>query len=115
RLRTFQGDERWKKFLRLASSAIALEEGRPAVPGTPASIDAVRSEVTRIEQELDAKRKLRDYVEATRLVEEGPLTPSYYYLVDMRPKEKKTSVRAFRRDQLKQATKAYADLEEANS
>lgn len=114
RLRTFQGDERWKKFLRLVSSAIALKEGRQAVPGTPASIDEIRGEVVQVERELDAKNKLRNYVTAIRLVEEGPRTPSYYYLIDMRPNENKTSVRAFRRDQLKQATRAYAEIEAAN-
>jgi len=114
RLRTTQGDESWKRFLALMSSAIALDENRPTVPNTPTDIDQLRREILRIDSSIQVKGTLRGVINA---ISKAPRSGSgsTWTVLDMRPEEDRTSVFAFPRDSFGQAARKLAEVERAIS
>jgi|HubBroStandDraft_1064217.scaffolds.fasta_scaffold07472_3 ppGpp synthetase/RelA/SpoT-type nucleotidyltranferase len=114
RLRTVQGEPDWKRFLRLMASAIAVDEARTPVPDTPIEIEQLRTEILALDERLNARALLESYVQALRTIPLDRAGRGYYYLLDMRPQgaEKGTSVRAFRREDVAAAVKAYSEVEQ---
>ena len=114
RLRTVQGEPDWKRFLLLMSSAIAVDEGSPPAPGTPRDIEEIRAEILAMDARLSARTLLDSYVQALRTIPLERAGRGYYYLLDMRPQgaEKGTSVRAFKREDVAAAVKAYSEVEQ---
>lgn len=114
RLRTIQGTPDWKQFLKLMSSAIAIDEGRPPVPETPVELERLRSDILALDERLKARALLGSYVTALRTIPLHRAGRGYYYLLDMRPQgsSKGTSVRAFKREDVAAAVKAYSEVEQ---
>lgn len=52
-LKANQGSAKWSQFFKLMSTAMALREAEPPVPGTPARHDEVVSELRQLTRELD--------------------------------------------------------------
>lgn len=112
RLRTTQGDTLWKRFLALMSSAIALDEDRPTVPGTPNSLTQIRQEVATLDTSIHVKGTLRGVINAiTKAPRIG--SGSTWTVLDMRPEEDKTSVFSFPRANFDQAAEKLEELERA--
>jgi ppGpp synthetase/RelA/SpoT-type nucleotidyltranferase len=110
RLRTFQGEPTWKRFLTLMSAAIAIDEGKPPVPGTPASLDQIREEVQAIDHQVGAYRTLEGLIGAINS------TPKVgagrgYFLLDMRPGKSETKITTFQTANIGDAVRRYAEVE----
>ena len=114
RLRTVQGEPDWKRFLLLMSSAIAVDEGRTPAPGTPVDIDQLRADIRALDEKLGARTLLESYVTALRRIPLDRAARGYYFLLDMRPQgvDKGTSIRAFKREDVAAAVRAYSDIEQ---
>jgi hypothetical protein len=52
-LKSGLGSDSWKRFFALMSTAIAMEEKRPLVPGTPTSMGELKTELKALCQELN--------------------------------------------------------------
>src|SRR5260221_9633788 len=52
-LKSSQGEEDWLRFFALMSSAMAIEEGKPIVPGTPDDFNKLRLEIIALATSLD--------------------------------------------------------------
>jgi hypothetical protein len=70
RLKSDQGDERWRRFFALVSTAIALREGEPPVPATPTNPTELRAEIAKTESAIGAISRLTTYGEALKEVVE---------------------------------------------
>ena len=114
RLRTTQGDATWKRFLALMSSAIALTEGRPRVPATPETLAEIRAQILDLDTSIHVKGTPRGVINA---ISKAPRfgTGTTWTVLDMRPKADETSVFAFPRDDLADAARKLAEVEEAIS
>ncbi|SDS49799.1 RelA/SpoT domain-containing protein [Agrococcus carbonis] len=80
-LKSGEGDADWREFFRLASSAIALEEGAPTVPGTPDSATVIRERLTDLEGGLRVRDKLSGWAKAVQVVEQQAASGNYVLLV----------------------------------
>ncbi len=55
------GDERWRRFFKLISSAFAIEEGCPLVDGTPKNKEELYLEIVNLSKELKVAKKLNGW------------------------------------------------------
>jgi hypothetical protein len=69
-LKSSRGEDEWLRFFALMSSAIALREGTPIVPGTPEDRTELTRELRRYVARLDVVNRLRAYGNAMRLIED---------------------------------------------
>jgi hypothetical protein len=70
-LKSSLGNEDWLRFFALMSSALALREGTPLVPGTPADPEELIRELRGYTQRLDVIKRLNAYGDALRLAEDN--------------------------------------------
>jgi hypothetical protein len=115
RLKVGSGHEDWKKFFRLAASALALHEHCPPVPDTPSDWRELASEL----------KKASDKVHALQLLKGIHLVPwtlksaytqksgaAYLIVLDMRNENHlQTSVRVYQARELENANQEYIELE----
>jgi len=101
-------DENYVRFFQLVSSALALREGTPLVPGVPADVE----ELCVFEEMLGVRGKLAAYGAAT---DEGLSFPpgAEYYLLDLDTSGSRsvTTIKGFTRDQLDEANAEYAEAD----
>ncbi|MYF28171.1 MAG: RelA/SpoT domain-containing protein [Gammaproteobacteria bacterium] len=68
-LKSSVGDERWLRLFALMGSEMAFAEGRPLVPETPKTRQALREELSKVAHRLDAVARLERYRETLRVLE----------------------------------------------
>ena len=68
-LKSSVGDERWLRLFALMGSEMAFAEGRPLVPETPKTREAVREELSEVAHGVDAIARLERYRETLRVLE----------------------------------------------
>jgi hypothetical protein len=68
RIKTGAGEERWRRFFALMSSALALREGKALVPGTPETEEALTKELRAAVHELRVVPVLNGWTTALRLL-----------------------------------------------
>ena len=68
-LKSGRGDEDWKRFFALMGTEIAFSEQLPPVPGTPGDRGALRRELRRAAQEIDAVGRLEAYGNTLRVLQ----------------------------------------------
>lgn len=79
-----RGDPAWRRFFRLASADIALNEGCDAGEGAPASQQEVTAELRDLVAELDAMSTLQNYNLAISQAIVQPGLGDRYYLIEYR-------------------------------
>ena len=67
-LKSSVGDERWLRLFALMGSEMAFAEGRPLVPGTPKTRQAVREELSEVAHGVNAVARLERYRETLRVL-----------------------------------------------
>lgn len=107
-LKSSLGDTDWLRFFQVASSAIALREGAPAVPGTSTDASELRDELRSLTAELDVITKIQGYAAALRQTEEH-VAGAKFVLLTLNVPENELTIRGFRT--LEDATLAYSGTE----
>lgn len=102
------GDTDWLRFFQVASSAIALREDSPTVPGTSADAAKLRDELRSLTAELDVITKIQGYASALRQTEEH-VAGAKLVLPTLNLPENELTIRGFRN--LEDATLAYSGTE----
>lgn len=115
-LKVNSGDPKWRRFFALMSSAIALREKRPQVPGVPVSEVALIKELKAISKELKVVDLLSGFSAglnlAQKLGQEHPDTT--VYLLKLNLSDKQVLVTAFEKDAFAHANEEYLKVEKEN-
>ena len=77
-LKSDMGEESWKRFFALSSSAFAFIEKRPLVPDTPANLGEIRAELKKFTHEITL---LEGFQKATEIIE-GKLSKIFLLELD---------------------------------
>lgn len=110
-LKSSQGHDEWLRFFVVMSSAIALRERAPTVPGTSVKRDEVRSELRALAKLLDVRRRLQAYGDTLKALEDEGATDGQYFLMALDPKADTITIRSYRRSDLEMAAKDYLEVE----
>ena len=102
------GNDDWKRFFALMGTVHAREEGLPPVPGTPAALAAVRSEVRELADRLGAPEVLTGLA-AT--VEEAAKA-SGWALLRLDASARRTTARRYSTNRFEEAQREYLRLED---
>ncbi len=109
--------EDWLRFFALTSSAFALREKCPAVPGTPETHAEIVLQLREILARIDIMRQLSDWNDTVHLVEVKKAPGAHFYMLILDPEERTLNLKQFRKDEAVQAQRAYdkAEKETENS
>jgi ppGpp synthetase/RelA/SpoT-type nucleotidyltranferase len=108
------GSDDWKRFFALISSAIAIEEKSPCVPGTPNTLEELRPELKNLYVRLNVFHVLSGYSMGTKWTKESSdqeVKSADVFLLILDPDQFHVSVAPYRRDQLGVANARYAQIE----
>lgn len=84
-LKSSMGAPQWLRFFSLMSSALALREKTPLVPGTPHNQEELVTEITDLASQLEVVKRLEAYRALLRPPEEHRLRGAHYFLVALDP------------------------------
>ena len=104
-LKSNLGEEKWRRFFMLASTAFAMIEKRPIVPGTPENPDELRVELKKHTAELTVVEGLSLATNTTQK-EKGQ-----YFLLELDLQKRLLRTRAFQANELNKAQDAYLEAE----
>jgi len=110
-LKSSQGEKDWLRFFALMSSAIALMEGTPLVPGTPSSSVELINEIHTYVARLDAVNRLRAYGTAPDILEDPTTKGQHYFLLELDYTENKLNIKGFKSGDILQASAEYLEAE----
>jgi ppGpp synthetase/RelA/SpoT-type nucleotidyltranferase len=120
KLKLGEGDDDWKRFFLLASSAIALQEGTPPIPNTPMDKQLLATELREISIKLNAFRLMSGAHLAAysanrarkQLRKAGSSASAFLLFLDMHdPNRSETKVTAYPPERLAKANEDYITLE----
>ena len=104
------GNDDWRRFFALMGTVHAREEGLPPVPGTPAALAAVRSEVRELADRLGAREVLSGLAGTIEEVAKG----SGWALLRLDASARRTTGRRYPASRFEEARREYLRLEEEN-
>lgn len=108
-LKARRGDERWRRFFALVSTAVAAFEYQPSVIGTPTNKAALIEEIAHLERELGVVALLTAHQKSIdRITSHGRAD---YYVIEMNFDEKTSNFLGFSKARLLQA-QTYVTLRE---
>lgn len=110
-LKSSEGSEEWLAFFALASSAFALEEGTPTVPGTPDTADELRRLIAEMARRLAVFETLQAYGAALQYTESKVPKHTRYFLLMLDLEQRALTLRTYRYDELDLATREYLATE----
>jgi ppGpp synthetase/RelA/SpoT-type nucleotidyltranferase len=110
-LKSSWGEADWLRFFALMSSAMAMREGRPIVPGTPEDYKTLLKELSALSKRLKVIDRLAAYGEALRTVEDVHAKRGHVFLLDLDIQENELTIRTF--ESALKAADEYAALEAA--
>jgi hypothetical protein len=110
-LKSSEGSVQWLRFFALASSAFALTERTPIVPGTPDNPGELIAELREYTDQLRVFDILRAYGAALKFTETKVDPDARYYLLTLSLDEKRLALRTYRLHELDKATKDYLEIE----
>jgi ppGpp synthetase/RelA/SpoT-type nucleotidyltranferase len=104
-LKSNLGEDSWKRFFALASSAFAQLENRPLVPGTPVNPDELKLELKRFSAEMALVEGLNFATEITQD------TDGHFFLLELDLEHKTIRTTSFNKEKLLEAQDAYVEVE----
>ena len=110
-LKSSVGEEQWLRFFALMGTAVARREATPAVPDTPQTKTALRSELRQCVRSLDVEARLRAYGQALVTAEQSGLKKAHYFLLSLNPVIKRVDIYGFKASELQSAARQYLKIE----
>lgn len=99
-----RGSEEWRRFFALMSSAMAIREQRPQVPGTPPATEDLYSELRALSSKLHVDSRLRSY--ATSVASDEHVGAAQVFLLTLDLKAEYVTIRGFGKKELAEANAA---------
>lgn len=104
----------WLRFFALTSSAFALREKSPTVPGTPDKIADIVSELKLIVGRTNIMANLKDWNDTVHVLEGADPGGARFYLLILDSTGRTLKIERFRQDEAVGAQKAYDKAEKEN-
>jgi len=111
-LKSSLGSEDWKRFFALMGSVIALREKTPLIPGTPQARAILIDELKQLVNSLQVSVRLREYSNAMNAMSNNTANAAFY-LLQLDPAKGTLQITGFAHDAVDEASKRYAEAEEA--
>lgn len=111
-LKSSQGEQQWLRFFQLMSTALAVEEGMPPSPNTPSNAKLLREEIRHLARLLRPVEKLQNYSRAIQVVV-NTSKKAKYYLLELKPSQRKLSVLGYVESGASAASDAYLKSEKS--
>jgi hypothetical protein len=107
------GDNNWLRFFSLMGSVVALKEGTPLVPSTPAGHPELLSELRIYADRIYASSRLRAIGSALRQLEENVshVSNPRYFLLELTPDTDTIKITGFMANQSQEAQAQYTEVE----
>ncbi len=112
-LKKDMGDPKWRRFFALMGSVLADREMLPLVPNTGRNIDAVKSELFSIDDEINIYNKLKRY-QLLPFTETSDRPDGHYFLIIADYERRSAKITGYDRKDLLAAERAYRDAEMRN-
>lgn len=109
-LKSSQGETEWLRFFALMSSAMAIAEGKPIVPGTPDNINDLKAEIIVLSNHLDVEGHLTTFRDSIQVLSSDGVD-GHYYLLELDPSAGHVIVKSYTQTQLATASSDYITLE----
>ncbi len=115
-IKSNEGQENWKSFFRLVSSAFALNEGTTPVQNTPKKKKDLFSEIKKKESELNIINVMSGWTKAVRVFERKmKQRPDLkYFLLELDVSGEKLNITGYTGDKENKALEEYARIEKLN-
>jgi hypothetical protein len=106
-----RASDEWLRFFALTSSAFAVRENSPVVPGTPQSRAELIREIKDVMRRENILQSLSSWNNTIRLLHVDSPFVGDLFLLRLDPVKKALSVRAYGKELLPEAQKAYEQME----
>lgn len=106
------GSDDWERFFSLMASVHAFHEGTAAVPGTPSTLDELKSEVSELDRNLRIVNSLKSFARITGAITGGNFGAKHWHVLEMDPDRQRTMIKSFSQTDLKRAKDAYSAAEQ---
>ena len=103
-----RGKQEWQRFFALMGSYLAIREGSPLVPNTPADTPELQGEIVYYVNQLEVLMHLQSY-RATLQTEDIP--GADYYLVKLDSEKWETTIIGYKEKHLQKAQQDYLEVE----
>ncbi len=115
-IKSNEGQKEWMEFFRLASSAFAMMENCPPVPGTPTDEKELYLEIKKTEASLNVMKVMRGWTEAVKVFEQkAKQTPRLqYFLLELDIAGEKLLITQYTKENEEKAIMDYAASEKKN-
>ena len=111
-IKSNQGDENWKTFFKLVSSAFAIIEKSPQIVGTPENEKELYLQIKEKERELQVRKKMSHWTESIKYFDNFENRKNmYFYLLELDTILERLNISAYTKKQEKEALKAYSQAE----
>jgi hypothetical protein len=110
-LKASEGSEEWLTFLTLTSSAFALVEKTPLVPGTPTTKGELKHMIREMAARLRVEKNLSAYKVALKITRDPQHAKAAYFLLALNHDERRLEVSSYRKRQIAQANDDYMQAE----
>ncbi|MGH9699141.1 MAG: RelA/SpoT domain-containing protein [Candidatus Acidiferrales bacterium] len=103
--------EEWLRFFTLTSSAFAIRERSPIVPGTPADKGQIVQQLRDLIGGTDIKSSLRAWNDTVHILEAKEPAGGHFYLLVLDPVKRSLQVQSFKKDEAGKSQTAYDKAE----
>jgi ppGpp synthetase/RelA/SpoT-type nucleotidyltranferase len=112
-LKSSRGRRDWERFFQLMGTEMAFHEGTPPVQGTPIDRGELRQELRKCAHELQVIASLAGFTTALRITRHASAKGKNadYFLLSLDNVKERLNVTGYKRTELGQASKDYADKE----
>ena len=111
-IKSNEGEEKWKKFFRLVSSAFARLEGCPIIPDTPGDEKELYSLIKRMANELEVIKKMKGWMDSLKEFKDLKNKKNiHYFLLELDTIQDKLTITSYSKRQEEKAIRDYANAE----
>jgi ppGpp synthetase/RelA/SpoT-type nucleotidyltranferase len=115
-IKSNEGQKEWIDFFRLVSSAFAIIEGTPTIPGTPKNKKELYSQIKIQEEKLQVIKVMEGWTHAVKVFQEVTKEKPrvQFFLLELDVGEGRLNLRAYTKEQEKMAIIDYNQAEKRN-
>ena len=111
-IKSNQGEENWKNFFKLVSSAFARMENSPIVSQTPQNEKELYLQIKELENELQIRKKMKQWTESVKYFDNFKKNKkTQFYLLELDVVLERLNISAFTKSEENKALFAYSAAE----